>query len=232
MNNHIDSYRTIQTFIRRSSPLTHSQRLGIEQYSSSYLIQGSTEISSAVLFNNDHPLVVEIGFGMGQALAQMAHDHPSLNFVGIEVHKPGIAQICYDAYQLRLDNLRILEGDALELLQNNCPANSLHRIQLFFPDPWPKKKHHKRRIIQKKNADLFASKLIPDGILHVATDWQPYAEWILEIMDAHVAFENMAGNGQYVARPDERPLTKFEQRGINAGHPIADLMYLHKIHKA
>ncbi len=228
MNTTTEFHRKIQTFIRRSSPLTHSQRIGIEQHADHFVVEVGAEISSTRLFANTHPLVVEIGFGMGQALVRMAHQNPSLNFVGIEVHKPGVAQICYDAYQLQINNLRILEADALELLQQHCPDHSLHRIQLFFPDPWPKKKHHKRRIIQKANADLFASKLQSGGMLHVATDWQPYAEWILEIMDSHDAFENQAGKGHYAARPDERPLTKFEQRGINAGHSIADLIYIRK----
>ncbi len=217
--------RRIQTFVRRSSPLTSSQRQGMEEYAELFRILPGTCLDSITLFNNNHPLTVEIGFGMGQSLVAMAASAPERNFLGIEVHEPGLAQIFFDAGERQLANLKILEGDALELLSSYAPAGSVDRFQLYFPDPWPKKRHHKRRLVSAENAELIRRKLRIGGIFHMATDWEDYAHWMLEVMSSAQGYRNLAGEGQFHPRPDYRPLTKFEQRGLRDGHGIWDLLF-------
>lgn len=217
--------RRIQTFVRRSSPLTHSQHLGLDEYAGIYRILPGTRLDSPTLFNNTHPLTVEIGFGMGQSLVAMAAADPERNFLGIEVHEPGLAQIFFDAGAGHLTNLKIMEGDALELLSSYAPEGSIDRVQLYFPDPWPKKRHHKRRLVNADNAELIHRKLRVGGIFHMATDWEPYAHWMLEVMSSAQGYRNLAGKGQFHPRPAYRPLTKFEQRGLRDGHGIWDLLF-------
>ncbi|NNM52593.1 MAG: tRNA (guanosine(46)-N7)-methyltransferase TrmB [Pseudomonadales bacterium] len=217
--------RRIQTFVRRSSPLTSSQRQGLDLYAGRFRTLPGTRLDSPTLFNNHNPLTVEIGFGMGQSLVAMARAAPERNFLGIEVHEPGLAQIFFDAGERQLDNLKILEGDALDLLSTYAPQNSIDRLQLYFPDPWPKKRHHKRRLVSTENAALIHSKLCVGGVFHMATDWEPYAQWMLDVMSTAAGYRNMAGEGQFHSRPDYRPLTKFEQRGLRDGHGIWDLLF-------
>lgn len=219
-------HRRILTFMRRSSPLTSSQQRGIEEFSSRYLCtRANAPLTSESLFGNSQPLTVEIGFGMGHSLIEMAENEPGRNFLGLEVHHPGIAQICFEAGMRHLSNLHVIEDDALEVLEHCVPDGCIDSLQLYFPDPWQKKKHHKRRLVNEKNVALIWRKLCPGGRFHMATDWQPYAEWMLEVMEAAPGYRNLAGNGQYAPRPERRPLTKFEKRGINEGHGVWDLLY-------
>lgn len=218
--------RRIQTFMRRSSPFTTSQKQGMAEFADKFLLPRSRDlIHVAELFGRDAPLTVEIGFGMGYSLADMAKAAPERNFIGIEIHEPGIAQLCFELGTQNISNVRILDEDALELLETRFNDHSIDTVQLYFPDPWPKARHHKRRFVNHANAALIHKKLKLNGIFHMATDWQAYAEWMLEHMESATGYENSAGKNQYAPRPDFRPLTKFEKRGHNLGHGVWDLLY-------
>ncbi len=217
------SLRPILTFMRRSSPLTTSQSKGLSDYSH-LIVKGPISDAHALFAHPAHPLTVEIGFGMGTSLVQMAKDAPERNFLGIEVHVPGIAQCAFDAGTAGLSNLRIMEADALEVLAG-LPDGHIDRVQLFFPDPWQKKRHHKRRFVSLERMALIVQKLTLGGWFHAATDWQPYAEWMIDVLDQVPGLENVYGTGQYAPRPEWRPQTKFERRGEAAGHGVWDVIY-------
>lgn len=218
--------RRIQTFMRRSSPFTTSQKRGMEEFSSRFLLPRSREmLDTQAIFGREAPLTVEVGFGMGHTLAEMARTAPERDFIGIEIHEPGVAQLCFELGTQAINNVRILDEDALELLETRFADNSINTFQLFFPDPWQKARHYKRRFVNHANAELVRHKLKPGGLFHMATDWQNYAEWMLEHMETAPGYENVAGRGQYHPRPDFRPLTKFEARGHRAGHGVWDLIY-------
>ena len=172
----------------------------------------------------DAPLTLEIGFGMGDSLLDMAVTSPKRNFIGIEVHEPGIGRTAYIAHQMGLTNLKVINGDAIALL-GNLPDDHLDVIQLYFPDPWQKKRHYKRRFVTHERMTLVANKLKSGGIFHMATDWEHYALWSLEILDGMSVFSNMAGAGNFSPRPDNRPETKFEKRGHSFGRGSWDLLY-------
>jgi tRNA (guanine-N7-)-methyltransferase len=176
-------------------------------------------------FGNHRPVTLEIGFGNGEALAQQARRHPERNFLGVEVHSPGVGHLMIKLAEQECDNVRILQCDAMELLRHHLPAGSLASLLLFFPDPWQKKRHHKRRIVQAEFAERVHHALIPGGLLHMATDWQDYAQQMLQVLSDHPGFVNRAGVGQFAPRPDDRPLTKFEQRGQRLGHGVWDLLF-------
>ena len=219
--------RRIQTFMRRSSALSTSQKRGFEEFAPRLLHRRpeSGLVDLATMFGREAPLTVEIGFGMGYSLIQMARAAPERNFIGIEIHQPGLAQICHEVGTLGMDNVHVFDADALLLLDDNFADGSIDTVQLFFPDPWPKKKHFKRRLVQADNAQLIRRKLKVGGIFHMATDWENYAEWMRDIMEAQPGYKNLAGAGQFSERPDSRPLTKFEQRGQKLGHGVWDLLY-------
>lgn len=218
--------RRIQTFMRRSSPFTASQKQGMADFSARYLLPRSREPFNALqVFGREAPLTVEIGFGMGYSLAEMAQAAPERDFVGIEIHEPGVAQLCFELGTRDIPNVRILDEDALELLEHRFADGSIDTVQLYFPDPWQKARHYKRRFVNAENAALIRRKLKTGGVFHMATDWQNYAEWMLEHMEAAPGYENMAGKGLYSERPDYRPLTKFEKRGQKLGHGVWDLLY-------
>jgi tRNA (guanine-N7-)-methyltransferase len=218
--------RRIQTFMRRSSPFTASQKQGMAEFAPTLLLPRSREpFIAANIFGRDAPLTVEVGFGMGYTLAEMAMAAPERDFIGIEIHEPGIAQLCFELGTQNITNVRILDEDALELLELRFADSSIDTFQLYFPDPWQKARHHKRRFVNHANAELIRRKLKTGGIFHMATDWQNYAEWMLEHMETAPGYENIAGKGNYHPRPDFRPLTKFEARGHRAGHGVWDLMY-------
>lgn len=218
--------RRILTFMKRSSAFTTSQKQGLEQFGGRYLLnmEGQTFDQEAV-FGRVAPLTVEIGFGMGYSLVQMAQAAPERDFIGIEIHPNGIAQICFEAGSIDLPNLRVMDADALLALEHFFPDACIDTVQLYFADPWPKKKHHKRRFVQTHIMQLIRRKLKTGGVFHAATDWQPYADWMLEILEVAEGFENMAGPGQFAERPDFRPLTKFENRGQKLGHGVWDVLY-------
>jgi tRNA (guanine-N7-)-methyltransferase len=176
-------------------------------------------------FGREADTVLEIGFGMGASLVQMAKDAPEQNFIGIEVHKPGVGSCLSDAAIAGVTNLRVYHHDAMEVLEHAIADGSLARVQLFFPDPWHKKRHHKRRIVQAEFAELIRRKLKIGGVFHMATDWEEYSEHMLEVMQAAPGYQNQSADGSVVPRPDHRPLTKFEARGHRLGHGVWDLMF-------
>ena len=177
------------------------------------------------LFEREAPVVAEIGFGNGETLAQQAANEPEFNFLGIEVHPPGVGHLLITIRQLELKNIRISRHDAVEVFRDQVPDTSLAGANLFFPDPWPKKRHHKRRIVQPDFAAMVAAKLQPGAFFHVATDWQPYAEHMLEVLDGCKELVNESGAGCFSERLDSRTLTKFEERGQRLGHDVWDLRY-------
>ena len=179
-------------------------------------------------FSRSAQVVLEIGFGMGDSLAQQAKAQSQYNYIGIEVHRPGVGHLLSLIAKLELENVRIYCADAVEVLKQCIPDSSLDTVQIFFPDPWPKKRHHKRRLVQPAMAYLITSKLKPGGTLHLATDWENYAEHMLEVLNAHPELSNTATDGLFVERPPSRPLTKFESRGRRLGHGVWDLVFRKK----
>ncbi|TNF35613.1 MAG: tRNA (guanosine(46)-N7)-methyltransferase TrmB, partial [Gammaproteobacteria bacterium] len=169
--------------------------------------------------------ILEIGFGNGDALFQMAQKNPQNNYLGIEVHRPGVGHLLQLIEQSGISNVRIICHDAVDVLKQQIPDHTLNRLQLFFPDPWHKKKHHKRRIVQFDFVRLVAQKMAHGGIFHLATDWQDYAEHMLQTLNASDTFINLSPQNTYVERPSERPVTKFEQRGQRLGHGVWDLLF-------
>jgi len=219
--------RRVRTFMARASALNTTQKLGMEQYGPRLLqkVADVTRFDSRALFGREAPLTLEIGFGMGFSIVEMAENMPERDFVGIEIHTPGIAQLVYEAGSRQLDNIRVFDGDALLLLEHHVPDASIDTVQLFFPDPWQKTKHYKRRLVQTDNAELIRRKLKIGGVFHMATDWENYADWMRDVMEALPGYQNCAGPGQFSDRPDWRPLTKFEERGQKQGHGVRDLLY-------
>ncbi|MDC8829755.1 tRNA (guanosine(46)-N7)-methyltransferase TrmB [Alteromonas gilva] len=219
----------IKSFVKREGRLTKAQQRALDDYWPTRGIDyQASELDFNDVFNRSAPVVLEIGFGMGKSLVTMAHEAPELNFIGIEVHRPGVGACLADAAELNVENIRLMEHDAVEVLNNMIPDASLHRLQLFFPDPWHKKRHHKRRIVQPEFVELVRKKLAIGGTFHMATDWQPYAEHMAEVMNSAAGFSNTAAEGNYVSRPDYRPITKFEVRGQKLGHGVWDLIFERK----
>lgn len=217
--------RRIRSFVRREGRLTPGQQRALDKLWPRYGLPGDTSLAPSTTFGRSAPLTLEIGFGNGVSLAAMAKQDPESNYVGIEVHRPGVGHLLKQIEADELENIRIYCDDAVEVLENCIDDHSLDRVLLFFPDPWHKKKHHKRRIVQPPFVNLLARKLKRDGIFHMATDWQAYAEHMLEVMESATAFTNTAGDPGYSERPAYRPTTKFEQRGQRLGHGVWDLIY-------
>lgn len=224
MNTTLTHTRENRSFVRREGRFTTSQRQALEQYWDKYgLALCSDTYNWGDVFGRQAERTLEIGFGNGTALLEMACVTPERDFIGIEVHRPGVGQLLRQIEQFELTNLRVFCDDAVQVLKQCVADASLHRVQIFFPDPWPKKKHHKRRLIQPAFLDLLAKKLVQDGILHIATDWTHYAEHILQSLDEHAHFANTVT--QYAPRPTQRPLTKYEQRGQRLGHLVYDVIF-------
>ena len=177
-------------------------------------------------FGREVPTILEIGFGNGEALAAQAAEHPEKNYLGVEVHEPGVGHVLMLIEKSGLENVRIIRHDAVEVLQEQVPDSSLSGVNLYFPDPWPKKRHHKRRLVQPEFAVLLARKVMPWGSVQLATDWESYAEQILEVMEVSGCFDNYMEQGGYSPRPRERPVTKFERRGERLGHQVWDLIFI------
>ena len=218
--------KRIKSFVVRAGRMTELQR---ETYARHMTEKGLSldmgMLDYSQVFENDNPVVLEIGFGMGKSLVEMCQNNPHLNYIGIEVHTPGVAKLLRDAEEFGVENLRVFECDAIEVLEQCIPDASLQTMQLYFPDPWHKKRHNKRRIVQPKFAQDIRKKLKLGGTFHMATDWEPYAEHMLEVMEVADGYENTTGKGKYHPRPDFRPLTKFENRGEKLGHGVWDLIY-------
>ncbi|MDX1452522.1 MAG: tRNA (guanosine(46)-N7)-methyltransferase TrmB [Oleiphilaceae bacterium] len=218
--------RGIKSFVVRSGRMTLSQQRGWDQYWAEFGLEpGVSPQALQASFGNDHPLVLEIGFGMGQSLFEMARDFPEFNYLGVEVHRPGVGALLSAIGEAGLNNVRLFCCDANEVLNQSVADASLARLQLFFPDPWHKKRHHKRRLVQPEFVERVRSKLAVGGHFHMATDWEPYAEHMREVMEANPSYENIAGQGQYSEKPEYRPTTKFEKRGQRLGHGVWDLIY-------
>lgn len=210
----------------RQGRLTAGQQRAFDQFWPHFGVAAeSTRLNCSTLFGNTQPVWLEIGCGNGTALAASADRYPDRNFLGIEVHAPGVGHLLQRLAAQNSQNARILQQDALEVLRHRLPDQSLAGICVFFPDPWPKKRHHKRRLVQPGFTQLAAHKLQPGGILHLATDWEPYAEQMLTILSAEPQLQNTATDDGYVPRPSERPLTRFEQRGQALGHRVRDLIF-------
>ena len=222
-------HRPIRSFVLREGRLTPGQQRAFDTLWPKWGLEFSErELDLGELFGNRQPVYVEIGFGNGESLAEMARRHPDRNYIGIEVHRPGVGHLLLRLDELELDNVRVLREDAMEVLRRRLQDASLEAVQLFFPDPWHKKRHHKRRIVQSAFFELVARKLVAGGILHMATDWENYAGHMLAVGDAAPAFRNCAGAGHFSLRPDYRPVTKFEQRGQRLGHGVWDLIFVRR----
>lgn len=190
-------------------------------------VDGLAKLDLEALFDTlptGAPIVCEIGFGMGEATVKMAADAPATGILAVDVHTPGQGNLLRLAERNGLGNIRVANGDAVILLREMLEPDSLSGLRIFFPDPWPKKRHHKRRIVQPEFLDLAAVPLAPGALVHLATDWEPYAEQMLEVMTAHPAFENTAGGG-FAERPAVRPVTRFEKQGLHKGHVVRDLVF-------
>ena len=219
--------RTIRSFVRRTGRLTPPQQRALRELWPVYGADLAGEpFDFDSLFGRNAAVVLEIGFGNGETLVQQAAENPQMNFVGIEVHEPGVGHCLLKAQDAGITNLRLVMHDAIEVLRDQVPPESLHRVNLYFPDPWPKKRHHKRRIVQLKFLELLHGRLAPGGALHVATDWANYAEHIDEVLDHSDLFTCDERREHAGDEPLDRPSTKFEQRGLRKGHRIVDWRFL------
>lgn len=219
-------HRLIQSFVRREGRLTPGQQQALESLLPHYGIAfASTPLDLDALFGRNAHRVLEIGCGNGETLATLASTHPEQDFIGVEVYRPGVGRLLRRVNEENLSNVRVSLHDAVQVLREQIPDAALDALLLYFPDPWPKKRHHKRRIVQAEFCTLVARKLKPGGHFHLATDWAHYAEHMLAVLAACPYFDNTAPAGGYVPRPPERPHTKFEQRGEQLGHAVADLVF-------
>jgi tRNA (guanine-N7-)-methyltransferase len=218
--------RTIRSFVLRGGRMTPSQKRAYDGLWQTYGLDCSDGmIDLEQIFGRQAPAILEIGFGMGDSLVAMAKAAPEHDFIGIEVHKPGVGRLLNLSAESELKNIRVFCADAIEVLNNCIKDNSLNRVQLYFPDPWPKKKHHKRRILQPEFLALVRKKLKMKGQFHAATDWQEYAEHMMAVLSGAPGFMNQLGQGRFAIRPAYRPTTKFEKRGENLGHGVWDLIF-------
>ena len=217
--------RTIKSYVLRQGRLTRGQQQALDQLWPVYGIDFKPErLDLDTLFNRPAAITLEVGFGNGDSLMQQAASNPQNNYLGIEVHRPGVGRLLHLADNAGITNVRVINHDAVEVLQQQIPDQGLDCVQLFFPDPWHKKRHHKRRIVKAEFIQLIHQKLKPGGLFHLATDWQDYAEHMLKQMEQARGFTNTAGEGNYAINTD-RPLTKFERRGQRLGHGVWDLVY-------
>ena len=218
--------RPIRSFVVRSGRMTVGQQKGWEDHWDEMGLElASAPNDAREAFATKQPLVMEIGFGMGGSLLEMAKNAPDENYLGVEVHRPGVGALLNQAGLEDIKNLRVFCADANEVLAQCIADESINRLQLFFPDPWHKARHNKRRLVQSEFVQRIRPKLEIGGVFHMATDWEPYAEHMMEVMEAAEGFRNVAGKGKYSERPENRPLTKFEKRGQKLGHGVWDLLY-------
>lgn len=216
--------RAIRSYVLRAGRMGTGQQRALAELGPRFVLPfQDTPLDFESVFGRRAPVVLEIGFGMGSATAQIAASRPDTDFIGVEVHTPGVGALLRHIGELQLTNLRIVQHDAVEVLAKMIAPSSLAGVHIFFPDPWHKKKHHKRRLLQPGFVRELVTRLSIGGYLHCATDWQPYAEQMLEVLTAEPALQNTAAG--YAPRPDYRPLTKFEQRGLKLGHGVWDLVF-------
>lgn len=216
--------RSVKSFVLRAGRMGTGQARALEEYGPHFLIPYQpAPLDLDAAFGRAAPKILEIGFGMGDSTATIAASLPGNDYLGVEVHTPGVGALLKRIGEGNLSNLRIIQHDAVEVLEHMIADASLDGIHIFFPDPWPKKKHHKRRLIQPALVAKLASKLKPGGYLHLATDWEHYAVQMLDVLSAERTLANTAKD--YAPRPDYRPLTKFEKRGLKLGHGVWDLIF-------
>jgi len=218
--------RKVRSFVRREGRLTKGQEHAMHEcWPTMGLDYQASLVNWSEVFGNDHPVVLEIGFGMGASLVEMAAKAPEKNFVGIEVHTPGVGACLLGAKEKELTNLRVICHDGVEVFAHMIPDASVDTLQLFFPDPWHKKRHHKRRIVQPDFVQMIRTKLKLGGVFHMATDWENYAQHMLQVMQDAPGYKNLSLSDDYIPRPEDRPLTKFEKRGNRLGHGVWDLKF-------
>ena len=218
--------RAIRSFVQRGGRITVAQERALADLWPRFGLDFCGQaFDLGAVFGRSAPCTLEIGFGDGDTLVALARAHPERNFLGAEVHAPGVGHCLLAAAAADLGNLRVVRHDAVELLTESISPGALAEVLIYFADPWPKKRHHKRRLIQPEFVALLASRIRVGGRLRLATDWQPYAEWMVEVLEASADFQNCAGTERFVPRPAERPETKFERRGLRLGHVARDLVF-------
>lgn len=216
--------RAIKTYVLRTGRMTESEKKNYAELRQKWCIPFENKsINFTDVFGNTNPITIEIGFGMGQATAQIASENPNMNYLGIEVHKPGVGRLLGEIKKRNLSNLYIMEYDALEAIETMVPDNSVNAFHIFFPDPWPKKKHHKRRLVQRPHTDLLASKLASGGYIYMATDWEDYANTAIEELNATPLLQNKYEG--FAPHQEWRPMTRFEEKGLEAEHSIYELFF-------
>lgn len=220
------THRSIKSYVLRQGRLTDAQSHALEYYWTDIGINYGVEtIKPDRIFQRTAPLVLDIGSGMGETLVQLASNHPENNYLAIEVHKPGVGSLIKNAVQRDLVNIRVINHDVIDVLKHQLSDNALEQVYIFFPDPWPKKRHHKRRLVNPEFLSLLKPKLKAHARLFLATDWQELAEHMLSVCDQDPGLINIAGKGHYTPRPDWRPITKFENRGIKLEHGVWDMCF-------
>lgn len=222
--NEQENLRQIKSFVQRAGRVTKKQQQALDNYADKHAIKYSEKkLNLDESFGNTNPVILEIGFGMGSSLVQMALENPEKNYLGIEVHQAGVGNILYEIEHQDIKNLKIMSHDAVEILNKMIDDETLSGVQIYFPDPWHKKKHNKRRLVNQDNLDLFAKKLKRGGVLHYASDWLPYTTDVFDLLEKDENYQNLYSG--YAPRPEWRPLTKFEKRGQNLDHTISDILF-------
>ena len=219
----LEHNKTIKTYVLRAGRMTVSQKKNYELLKNKWCVSATEILDFEKIFGNTNPVVIEIGFGMGDATAIIAAQNPNINYLGLEVHTPGVAKLLGLIEEYKLTNLRIIQNDAIDIM-SLVPNNSVSGFHIFFPDPWPKKKHFKRRMIQAENTNLFTTKLLNDGYLYFVTDWEPYGLFAKEQLDLTVGLKNKFET--FAPHQEWRPETKFERKGVSAERKIYELYYL------
>jgi tRNA (guanine-N7-)-methyltransferase len=218
--------RAVRSYVTRSGRITTAQERALRELWPRYGLEfAARPLAALAVFGRDAPRTLEIGFGNGDNLLALAQAHPERDFLGIEVHRPGVGHLLLGLEARGLSNVRIVCHDAVEVLAQQIPERWLEQVLVLFPDPWPKKRHHKRRLIRRPFVDVLASRLVSNGVLRIATDWEPYALEMLESLSAAQGLHNLAADGGFVARPAERAPTRFERRGERLGHEVWDLAF-------
>ena len=222
----VEHLRRVRSFVRREGRMTRGQQRAMAELFPRYgLVPGEQQLDLPQVFGRNGPCCLEIGFGNGGNLEAMALQHPEVNYLGVEVHRPGVGNLLLQIEEHGIENIRVICADAVEVLKNNIPPASLDAVFIFFPDPWHKRRHQKRRLVQEAFIELVRERLKPGGILHMATDWEDYARHMLAVMQQVSGYVNTAPAGDYAPRPAYRVLTKFEQRGLRLGHGVWDLIF-------
>jgi tRNA (guanine-N7-)-methyltransferase len=222
----VEHPRSVRSFVMRAGRITQAQQRALDDLWPRYGIAFEPALLNVdVTFGRNAPISLEIGFGNGDNLLALAAAHPERNYLGVEVHRPGVGRLLLGLEQHGITNVRVICHDAVEVLQTQVAAQALDEVLILFPDPWPKKRHHKRRLVQARFVELVSERLRPGGMLRFATDWQPYADAALEVLNANPLLRNLSTDGTFVPRPSARNPTRFEQRGERLGHGVWDLAF-------